>query len=143
MLPDNGISDRCLDEGEVDIMEMPKADGNVFTTYHWMNSWPGKKCDDFKTHHRSDMHQSHVPKGWSRRFHELAIERSADHITFTVDGFEVYRTSAREQNFTLSRSPFFLILNTAVGGLWPGQPPADTVFPAEHVIDYVRVVRQA
>ena len=37
--------------------------------------------------------------------------------------------------------PFHLILNTAIGGAWPGEPDARTVFPTYHRIDYVRVAR--
>lgn len=33
----------------------------------------------------------------------------------------------------------FIILNLAVGGDWPGAPNASTTFPAEMVVDYVRV----
>lgn len=35
--------------------------------------------------------------------------------------------------------PFHLILNLAVGGLFVGNPDARTLFPAEMVVDYVRV----
>lgn len=35
--------------------------------------------------------------------------------------------------------PFYVILNTAVGGSWPGEPSPSTVFPALHYVDYVRV----
>ncbi len=37
--------------------------------------------------------------------------------------------------------PFFLKLNVAVGGLWPGYPDDTTPFPAEMEVDYVRVYR--
>lgn len=33
----------------------------------------------------------------------------------------------------------FLILNLAVGGTWPGSPSSTTSFPAEMLVDYVRV----
>ena len=35
--------------------------------------------------------------------------------------------------------PFFLILNVAVGGNWPGAPDATTLFPQQMLVDYVRV----
>ena len=35
--------------------------------------------------------------------------------------------------------PFFLILNLAVGGPWPGNPDGSTVFPQTLTVDYVRV----
>ncbi|NEE08762.1 glycoside hydrolase family 16 protein, partial [Streptomyces sp. SID7499] len=34
---------------------------------------------------------------------------------------------------------FFLILNLAVGGYWPGDPDGSTQFPQQMIIDYVRV----
>jgi len=34
---------------------------------------------------------------------------------------------------------FFIILNVAVGGDWPGSPDASTTFPQTMEIDYVRV----
>jgi beta-glucanase (GH16 family) len=35
--------------------------------------------------------------------------------------------------------PFFMLLNVAVGGNWPGSPDATTVFPQKMYVDYVRV----
>jgi beta-glucanase (GH16 family) len=35
--------------------------------------------------------------------------------------------------------PQFLILNLAVGGSWPGSPNASTTFPAQMLVDYVRI----
>ena len=34
--------------------------------------------------------------------------------------------------------PFYFILNTAVGGSWPGGPDGTTVFPQYMLVDYVR-----
>jgi len=35
--------------------------------------------------------------------------------------------------------PFYIVLNLAVGGRWPGDPDDATAFPATVLIDYVRV----
>jgi beta-glucanase (GH16 family) len=35
--------------------------------------------------------------------------------------------------------PFFLLLNVAVGGRWPGSPDATTEMPQTMRVDYVRV----
>jgi beta-glucanase (GH16 family) len=35
--------------------------------------------------------------------------------------------------------PFYIVMNLAVGGNFAGDPDAQTVFPAEIVVDYVRV----
>ena len=37
--------------------------------------------------------------------------------------------------------PYYMILNTAVGGPWPGEPTAQTKFPLYHYIDYVHVAQ--
>ena len=37
--------------------------------------------------------------------------------------------------------PYYMILNTAVGGPWPGDPGPDTKFPLYHYIDYVHVAQ--
>ena len=39
--------------------------------------------------------------------------------------------------------PFFLLLNVAVGGEWPGNPDATSVFPQTMLVDYVRVYKRA
>ena len=35
--------------------------------------------------------------------------------------------------------PFYMLLNLAVGGSWPGPPNAQTVFPARMLVDWVRL----
>ena len=35
--------------------------------------------------------------------------------------------------------PFYILINTVVGGNWPGSPDASTVFPATMEVDWVRV----
>jgi beta-glucanase (GH16 family) len=42
----------------------------------------------------------------------------------------------------IPHTPHYLILNTAVGGAWPGNPDATTSFPQFHDIDYVRVYQR-
>jgi len=39
--------------------------------------------------------------------------------------------------------PFFLLLNLAVGGNWPGYPDATTKFPQRMLVDYVRVYEKS
>ncbi|MCL6613575.1 MAG: glycoside hydrolase family 16 protein [Firmicutes bacterium] len=39
--------------------------------------------------------------------------------------------------------PFFIILNVAVGGYWPGKPDETTGFPQEMAVDYVRVYERS
>ncbi|HBF81923.1 MAG TPA: hydrolase [Streptomyces sp.] len=74
-------------------------------------------------------------------FHTFAVDWAPDSITWSVDG-TVYqqRTPADlNGNTWVFDKPFFLILNLAVGGYWPGDPDGGTTFPQELVVDYVRV----
>ena len=74
-------------------------------------------------------------------FHTFAVDWTPDAVTWSVDG-NVYqrRTPAdlggRQWVFN---KPFFLILNLAVGGYWPGDPDGSTVFPQQLVVDEVKV----
>jgi beta-glucanase (GH16 family) len=57
-----------------------------------------------------------------------------------VDGRLTQTFSDKAQ---IPNKPMYLLLNLAVGGSWPGDPDASTVFPAEMLVDYVRVWQRA
>jgi beta-glucanase (GH16 family) len=74
-------------------------------------------------------------------FHTFAVDWAPDSITWSVDG-NVYehRTPADVNgNQWVFNKPFFIILNLAVGGYWPGDPDGNTPFPNTLVVDYVHV----
>ncbi|GAB3441941.1 discoidin domain-containing protein [Actinophytocola sediminis] len=81
----------------------------------------------------------------SNAFHVFAVEWDADHMTFIVDDnrfFTVDReTLERTRGPWVYDHPFFIIMNNAVGGDWPGPPGPGTVLPQNMMIDYVRVYR--
>lgn len=79
-------------------------------------------------------------------FHVFAIEWDPDSVSFFVDQDRyVRRTRADLQPAWkwVFDKPFFLILNVAVGGDWPGNPDSTTVFPQSMLVDYVRVYQKA
>jgi beta-glucanase (GH16 family) len=75
-------------------------------------------------------------------FHVFSLDWSAARLAFLVDG-TLYRTvtpsSLPGGAPWVFDNPFFLVLNFAVGGNFPGAPDATTVFPQEMIVDYVRV----
>ena len=79
---------------------------------------------------------------FSDDFHVFAVQWAAQSLAFSVDG-NTYRTvtpaSLPSGAAWVFDNPFFLILNVAVGGNFPGSPDASTVFPQEMIVDYVRV----
>ncbi|MCP4248902.1 MAG: family 16 glycosylhydrolase [bacterium] len=108
---------------EIDIMELLGHEPNaVYMTHHW-GSWPNV--------------QSHggrfVGPDFSVGFHTFAIEWQPGRIDWSVDGVVRFTSTT-----SMPEEPFFGILNTAVGGDWPGNPDASTVFPQHHEIEYVR-----
>ncbi|MCX4630452.1 family 16 glycosylhydrolase [Streptomyces sp. NBC_01443] len=74
-------------------------------------------------------------------FHTFAVDWAPDSISWSVDGtLYQHRTPADLGGRTWAfNKPFFLILNLAVGGYWPGDPDAGTTFPQQLVVDHVRV----
>ncbi|HTV72645.1 MAG TPA: glycoside hydrolase family 16 protein [Candidatus Acidoferrales bacterium] len=81
---------------------------------------------------------------FSAGFHIFAAQwsQSPAEIQFSVDG-QVYETltpaSLPAGSTWVFDHPFFIILNLAVGGDWPGDPNSTTPFPADMLVDYVRV----
>ncbi|MYV52874.1 family 16 glycosylhydrolase, partial [Streptomyces sp. SID3212] len=74
-------------------------------------------------------------------FHTFAIDWAPNSITWSVDGNVYQRRTPADLGgdaWVFNKS-FFMILNLAVGGYWPGDPNGSTVFPQYMVIDYVRV----
>lgn len=139
LMPDDASCDP--DEGEEDILEMVSGQGVAWSTYHWQTSWPAANCSYPKGHEEVSV-GTRMPADWGAAFHEYAVERSASHIAYVIDGVTVLNASTHPGNASaplLWPMPFYLYLNTAVGGNWPGMPNASTAFPAEHVIDYVLV----
>lgn len=62
-------------------------------------------------------------------------------VTWSVDGNVYQRRTPADLggNAWVFDKPFFLILNLAVGGYWPGDPDGSTAFPQQLVVDHARV----
>jgi beta-glucanase (GH16 family) len=119
--------------GEIDAMEnIGKAPATVYGTLHG---------PDASKNNVSLGGNTMISAGaLSDDFHEYAVEWQAGQVVFLLDDVP-YFTGAQAQ-FTgtwVFDQPFYLILNLAIGGGWPGSPDATTVFPAELLVDWVRV----
>jgi hypothetical protein len=77
-------------------------------------------------------------------FHVYAVEWDASAIRWYVDGTKYHEISiANGVNGTSEfQNEFFLLLNMAIGGNWPGFTVDNTAFPASMYVDYVRVYQQ-
>ncbi|MCA9406307.1 MAG: family 16 glycosylhydrolase [Candidatus Omnitrophica bacterium] len=112
---------------EIDIMELIGHEPNkVHMTNHW------------GLHPDNRMEGSHFTgPDFSEDFHTFGLQWEKGLLRWFVDGEERYSTTENVHDV-----PFYLILNTAVGGNWPGKPNATTEFPQYHYIDYVRVFKK-
>ncbi|WP_232422880.1 family 16 glycosylhydrolase [Cellulosimicrobium cellulans] len=124
--------------GEIDIMENV---GNAPHEVHGTVHGPGYSGDN------GIMGTYQHPQGWSFAddFHTFGIDWTPGEITWLVDGQEYHRVTTADvgANQWVFDQPFFLILNVAIGGQWPGNPDATTPFPQQMKVDYVRVYDNA
>jgi len=115
---------------EIDIMEYLGHEPNVlYGTLHYY-TFDGQK--------RSTSGTWKSQTDYSRDFHLYALEWEPDAIRWFIDGNLIHSTTNG-----IPHAPHYLILNTAVGGAWPRNPDATTVFPQYHDVDYVRVYQRA
>jgi beta-glucanase (GH16 family) len=151
MLPADETYGGWAASGEIDVMELVGSKPHeVLGSTHFGSSYPHR---DLRTYVGA------LPSGASMAtFHVYAVEWDPGRIRWLVDG-RVYAeqdfwwsSSRRAESGLPPRSsrdlnawpapfdrPFYLVLNLAVGGGLPGPPDASTRFPAELVVDYVRV----
>ena len=116
--------------GEIDILEHINTEDKVYGTIHW------------------DVNGNYASYGGNTvttpaEFHVYAIEWDSAAIRWYVDGVQYHEANILNSiNSTEEfHKSFFLILNMAVGGNWPGQTIDDSKLPASMYVDYVRVYR--
>lgn len=79
-------------------------------------------------------------------FHLYALEWAPNDIKFFFDDRLVAERTPADLPAGATwvyDHPFFIILNLAVGGDWPGNPDSTTTFPQQMLVDYVRVYKRA
>jgi beta-glucanase (GH16 family) len=121
--------------GEIDIMEhVGKVADSVYSTLHAPAYFGGGGFGSPYTVAGSD---------FANAFHTYALDWDSTHMTFAVDGHSFFTVDRANLEQTkgpwVYDHPFYIILNNAVGGDWPGAPDATTVLPQKMLIDYVRV----
>jgi beta-glucanase (GH16 family) len=140
MLPQDNVYGGWAASGEIDIVEavnlgVPGPDENkVHGTIHYGGAWPGNTFSGGSYV---------VPMDAAANFHVYAIEWDPTEIRWYVDDQLYSMKNSWSSTGAAFPAPFdqhfYILLNVAVGGNWPGAPDASTVFPVTMEVDYVRV----
>jgi len=120
--------------GEIDVMELLGHEPNkVYGTIHG----PGYSGASGKGGNYT------LPSGdFSQDFHIFAIEWDPIGISWYVDDQKFFTITRTEvPGDWVFDHPFFIIMNVAVGGYWPGYPDNTTVFPQKMYVDYIKVYK--
>lgn len=116
--------------GEIDVIEnVGESPNTVFANVHAPGySSPGEHIAD---------------QALADGFHNYAIEWTPGRIQWFFDG-KLFKTADAAklqpgQAWVFDEQPFYMILNVAIGGDWPGQP-VDSALPQSMIIDWVKVM---
>lgn len=118
--------------GEFDIMEHINTEPTIYAAAHWENA----AGDHQETGGQVDI--SNVSG-----YHTYSIEWTPETVKWFVDGKEYYSTSITAAHQSEFHKEFYILLNLAVGGEWPGHDIDESKLPAKMYVEYVRVYQKA
>ena len=115
--------------GETDIMEHINTTSTIYGTIHWYDNGATQYGGTTTT----------TPSD----YHLYAVEWSPQGISWYVDNtlYATANITGNINNTGAFQNPFFIILNMAVGGDFPGLTVDNSALPAAMYVDYVRVYK--
>lgn len=130
--------------GEIDIMEMVgSTDGSENATIWGSLHRPDPDSTEPAKVKSDTASYKNVHGNWfNDDYHVFGIVWSSRQVQFYVDNHlfkKVKIPLSGSDGYAVFRKPFFIILNLAVGGAWPGSPDATTDWPKQMEVDWVRV----
>lgn len=122
--------------GEIDILELRgQQPSTIIGTLHGPGYSGGNPVNRF---------YSLLNGRFDSDFYVYAVEWSEDKIDFFVNDYLYGSISSKDvPGEWVYNTPFFMILNVAVGGNFVGFPTTQTPFPQSMTIDYVRVYQKS
>lgn len=136
MLGSDSLHTEWPKRGEIDIMENIGKEPNLI---HGTLHGPG-----YSGANGIGKPQALAQGIYADDYHVFAVEWEPRAIRWYRDGILYHTvTPAQAHDDWVFDQPFYVLLNLAVGGDWPGNPDASTVLPQRMLVDYVRVYRRA
>ena len=135
-MPQSSVYGGWPKSGEIDIMEMLGHEpSKVYGTIHY---GPGPGSTQISRPY------SLSSSSFYDQFHVFSLEWSQDELKWYVDNqlFSTVKKADVGSNTWPFNEEFYMIINLAVGGNWPGNPDANTSFPQWMILDYVRAYKQ-
>jgi len=121
--------------GEIDIMELiggPSTDHIIHGTAHWDNDGSHAMYGNKYT----------LSSGiYADDYHLFSVEWTPTYIKWYMDNILYLTLNIQSAGLSEFHNLFFIILNIAVGGNWPGYPDETSVFPQTMEVDYIRVYK--
>lgn len=129
--------------GEIDIMEY--RGNEPYTTSGAIHFWRGG-CEGQTMECRKFLVDEFTTEGnkLSQEFHTYTLEWTDEELIWYFED-EIYQRIRLEDvktEFNPFSTPFYVILNLAVGGDFLPNPDESTEFPQAFVVDYVRIYQK-
>jgi len=123
--------------GEIDVMENIGEPDVIYSTLHGPGYSGAKGISQAFS----------LPRGEAVHtgFHLYAVEWRPNDIKFFFDDKLIVERTPKDlpaDTKWVYDHPFFVLLNVAIGGNWPGNPDETTIFPQKMLVDYVRVYKR-
>jgi beta-glucanase (GH16 family) len=115
--------------GEIDILEQINTSNTIYGTIHWYDNGATQYGGTTSTN--------------ANAYHLYAVQWDNQSITWWVDN-NLYATANIANNINNTgafQNPFYIILNMAVAGDFPGQTVNTAALPANMYVDYVHVYK--
>jgi len=136
--------------GEIDIMEYRRQEPTSVSGSIHGPGYSGLTNPQGQITKSYDLENDRFDTG----FHIFGIEWGPEYINYYVDDVLYNQITPDDLKITpddgsgnlaewVFNKPFYIIINLAVGGNFPGSPNADEAFPQTMLVDYVRVYKNS
>ena len=117
--------------GEIDIMEHINNEDVIYGTIH---------SEEYNHMTETQIGGNTIIKNLDSEFHTFGLEWDSESLVWFIDDKVYHRVDKKDyfKNEWPFDNNYFLIINQAIGGFWPGEPDQDFK-TTEYIIDWIKV----